>query len=151
MSVGEFGRGCKSFFGSIVLAVLVSVVLLTFGIRIFGSQGIQKREQGLVLEFQDIVHPNGANQISFQIKSKIIRRWIMAQYKYNLNAAEIENYYDQELLPKGWSKVSVSKTEYEAFHHFRYKKGNYEIIFSPFKDSWLIKIYLRDFYDELGT
>jgi hypothetical protein len=145
----ELTRGSK-IIGRILFSFLIAVVLLTFGIRLFDSQGLQKREQGLVSEFQAIVHPNDVEQISFQMKSKILKRWIIAEYKYGLNTTEIEKYYDQELLQKGWSKVSVSKTEYETFHYFRYKKGDYEMIFRPFKDSWIIQINLRDFYDNLG-
>ncbi|SFM36033.1 hypothetical protein [Pelosinus propionicus] len=145
----ELTRGSKVI-GRILFSFLIAVVLLTFGIRLFDSQGLQKREQGLISEFQAIVHPNDAEQVSFEMRSKILKRWILANYRYRLNAAELENYYDHELLQKGWSKVPVSKTEYETFHHFKYKKGDYEIIFRPFKDSWVIQMNLRDFYDKLG-
>lgn len=148
LSQADFGLA--KFIGRIIFMVFIGLVALTVGICVFDSQGIQRREKGLMSEFQAIAHPNEAQQLDFKNRHKIVRRWIDAEYKYELNSTELESYYDKELLKKGWSKEPVSKKEYEQFHYFKYKKGDYEIIFRPYKDIWIIQIYLRDFYDKLG-
>ncbi|WP_177173709.1 hypothetical protein [Propionispora vibrioides] len=148
--MSQIDFGFTKFFGRIILVVFIGLVALTGGICIFDSQGIQRRENGLISEFQAITHPKETQQLDFNLRHKIVRRWIDAEYRYKLSSTELESYYDQELLKKGWIKEPINEKGDEQFRYFKYKKGDYEIIFRPYKDIWIIQVYLRDFYDKLG-
>jgi hypothetical protein len=119
--------------------------------RTLNYQGIQGIENAMRSEFQAIVHPEGAQQLKFSLNSKIVRRWIRAEYKYNnMNDIEVEKYYQEELTKEGWTKEIVSEESYQHSHESFYKKEKYEVSLSPNKDYWIINMYYRDVFDRLG-
>jgi hypothetical protein len=145
-----FDRFKKIFVGTVLFIVLGSFIIPSL-YRVVNPTDIESREQNLRLQFQTIAHPEGAKQIKFNINSKIVHRWISAEYKYdNMSDSEVEQYYCQELVRQGWVKQPVNEESYKRFHTSTYRKGDYEISLSPYKDSWSMGLYYRDIFDRFG-
>jgi len=143
--------GCRKIFVGIIGLILLCAFTIPVVYRVVNYAEIERREQNLCLEFQAISHPEGARQLKFSINSKIVKRWIRAEYTYNnMNDSDVEKYYYEELVRQGWIKQSVSEERYKHFHESIYRKGDYEIVFSPSKDSLAIYLYYRDIFDRLG-
>lgn len=143
--------GCRNVLGGIILFIFLSGFIIPLLYRVVNPSDIERREQNLRAEFQAVTHPEGAKQIRFSINHKIVKRWISAEYKYdNMSDSEVEQYYYQELVRQGWVKQPVGEERYKQFHESIYRKGDYEIFLSPYKDSWSIGLYYRDFFDRWG-
>lgn len=141
----------RKIFIGIVFLIVLGPLIFSIVYRVVSPSDIEKREQNLRTEFQAIAHPEGAKQIRFSINHKVVHRWISAEYKYeNMSDSEVEQYYYQEFVRQGWVKQPVSEESYKRFHDSTYKKGDYEIYLSPYKDSWSIGLYYRDFFDRWG-
>ncbi|MBP2639330.1 MAG: hypothetical protein H6Q66_281 [Firmicutes bacterium] len=144
-----------SMFRIIVAVIIGSILLCVFTIpvvyRVVNYTEIEQREQNLHSEFQAIVHPEGAKQLKYKMNSKIVMRWIDAEYTYtNMNDLEVERYYNAEMIRKGWIKQTVSEERYKHFHESIYRKEDYEMVFSPHKDSVGIYLNYKDIFDRLG-
>jgi len=143
--------GCRKIFAGIIGLILLSAFTIPVIYRVVNYAEIERREQNLRSEFQGIAHPEGAKQLKFSINSKIVKRWISVEYTYNnMNDSDVEKYYYEELVRQGWIKQPVSEERYKHFHESIYKKGDYEIVFSPSKDSWIISLNYKDIFDRLG-
>ncbi|AJQ28472.1 hypothetical protein [Pelosinus fermentans] len=131
--------------------IVLGSLIIPFLYRVVNPSDIESREQNLRFQFQSITHPEGSKQIEFSInRRKMVKRWINAEYKYdNMSDAEVEKYYYQELIRKGWVKQPVSEEAYKHFHKSIYRKGDYEIVFKSSKDSVAIYLYYRDIFDRL--
>lgn len=144
-------KGCSIIFAGIVGFIFLSTIMISVTYRVLNYDEVVRREENLRSEFQAIIHPEGAKQLKFEVNSKIIIRWIDAEYKYNsMDNSQVEQYYFEELTKQGWLKQSVSEDAYKQFRQSIYKKGDYEIVFSPVKDYWIISLYYRDIFDRLG-
>ncbi|GEM_PF-2485332 len=144
-------NGCRNVFGTIILFVVLGSFIIPVFYKVVNPSDIERREQNLRAEFQTIIHPEGANQTKFKINSKIVNRWIRAEYKYdNMNDSEVEQYYNKEMIRQGWIKQPVSEERYKQFYESIYRKGDYEITFCPNKDSWAIHLHYKDFFDRFA-
>jgi len=144
-----------SMFRKIVAIVIGSILLCVFTIpvvyRVVNYTEIEQREENLHLEFQAIVHPEGAKQLKYKMNSKIVKHWIRAEYTYkNMSDSEVEKYYTEEMIRSGWIKQPVSEDRYKHFHESIYKKGDYEMVFIPNNDSVAIYLNYKDIFDRLG-
>jgi hypothetical protein len=142
--------GCRKIFIGIIGLILLCAITIPEVYRVVNYTEIERREQNLHSVFQTISHPEGARQLKFSIHSKAVKRWIRAEYTYNMNDTDVEKYYYEELVRQGWIKQSVSEERYKQFHESIYRKDDYEIVFSPSKDSLAIDLNYRDIFDRLG-
>jgi hypothetical protein len=144
-----------SMFRKIVAVIIGSILLCAFTVpvvyRMANYTEIEQREQNLHSEFQTIVHPEDAKQLKYKMNSKIVMRWINAEYTYkNMSDSEVEKYYNEEMVRNGWIKQPVSEERYKHFHESRYKKGDYEIVFIPDRNAVAIHLHYKDIFDRLG-
>ncbi|WP_110955889.1 hypothetical protein [Anaerosinus massiliensis] len=142
----------KGFVG-VVWLILLGAAIFPLVYRILNPADIERREENLRTHFQAIEHPSGATQLDFKIHSKVVKRWINAEYKHeHMSAIKIEQYYYQELTQQGWVKKSVNQETDKRFRVSTYKKGDYEIYVSPSKtgNSWSIGLNYRDFFGRFG-
>jgi len=143
--------GYRKIFTGILGLILLCAITIPEVYRVVNFTEIERREQNLLSEFQAISHPEGARQLKFSIHSKAVKRWIRAEYTYNnMNDSDVEKYYYEELVRQGWIKQSVSEERYKQFHESIYRKGDYEIVFSPGKDSMAIYLNYKDIFDRFG-
>lgn len=66
-------------------------------------------KENIKIEYRNIEAPSNANKIKETINSKVTRIWIGTDYTIDMEKADIEKYYQEELINKGW--------EYEKIAH----------------------------------
>jgi len=142
---------CRKIVAVIIGSILLCVFTVPVIYRVVNYTEIEQREQNLHSEFQAIVHPEGTKQLKYKMSSKIVMRWINAEYTYtNMSDSEVEKYYNEEMIRQGWIKQPVSEARYNHFHESRYKKGDYEMVFIPDRDAVAIHLHYKDIFDRLG-
>ncbi|WP_110955890.1 hypothetical protein [Anaerosinus massiliensis] len=88
----------RKVFVGVVWLILLGAAIFPLVYRILNPADIERREENLRTHFQAIEHPSGATQLDFKINSKVVKRWIHAEYEHeHMSAIEIEQYYYQEL------------------------------------------------------
>jgi hypothetical protein len=88
---------------TIVLVIGFSIPILSFlGEYIANPSIYQNRKENMKLEYDKVEPPMNAKKIKETINSKVTRIWIGTDYTVEMKKEDIEKYYQEELLKKGW-------------------------------------------------
>ena len=125
-----------------MIYVLGVVVIFIIGHMVFNNEDGKQREVKLIAEYQAIKHPEGAKQVYYKLNRKIIKRWINSRYIYPISNNEVQEYYDQELVDKGWQQVPAPSIPGDVL--YRYAKDNLILELKLNKNNWILHMSYED-------
>lgn len=140
----------KKVIGIVFIIFFVATVGSSLAYRIFNYDGILQKEQDLKVEFQSIIQPVAAQELDIKIRGKIVKRWLVARYKYDMTDENVEKYYMEELSKEGWVRTGVRNIPNKRFRTSIYTKGMYEVSIGAEDDYWVIIMNYRDIFNSLG-
>jgi len=128
-------------YSSIILVLLALGYVLTYG----GDSA--ENEVQLVRTYESICHPEGAEQTNYKINQKNQERWINSVYDYTIPNEEVAQYYHDELIRKGWTRVQYDVGYGNTF--YAYIKGRFFLVLGPHRgDYWTVTLHYRDMHKE---
>ncbi len=94
---------------TIFIIIGFSAPILSFlGEYIANPSIYQERKANMKLEYENVEPPANAKKIKETINSKITRIWIGTDYTVDMEKDDIEKYYQEELIKKGWKYEKIA-------------------------------------------
>jgi hypothetical protein len=134
--MGKIFRKFQIMF-TIFLIIGFSIPIISFLIEYIPNPSIyQERKENMKFEFENIEPPMQSTEIKKTITSKITQIWIGAKYTVDMEEEQIEKYYVEELLKKGWK---YDKTTKEG--EMKFKKNDLLFTLKAEKNNFRVGLY----------
>ena len=126
-----------------IMFLIGLALIFIIGYLVWNNDDGKQREIRIVQEYQSIKHPEGAKLVYYELNRKIIKRWIRSEYIYSINNEDVKNFYEQELMSKGWREIPYNSRQGDMF--YEYVKDNLSLILGLHKDnSWTLSMHYVD-------